>query len=175
MQFYWMWSPCNFPSGSFFFHSNDDEAGKPWNRRAVWAPDGAGADGLFEIDNCAIAVDWKSGTRHARRAVVSWEERGARSEVVFEPQFEFFMLGLGYGHPKWNHGAAHGRLAVEREDLTLAEVDVHMPHHLHVQAVSKVTWRDGRGGEEVGRGILEQLVIGPHTPSGFTQMLDFAP
>jgi hypothetical protein len=173
-QFYWIWSPCNFSSGSFFFHSNDDEAGKPWNRRAVWAPDGAGADGLVEIDDCALAIDWRAGTRHAERAVVSWSYTGKTNEVVFEPQFEFYMLGLGYGHPKWGHGAAHGRLAMEREDVKLANVDPRLPHHLHVQAVSKITWRNGAGVEEVGRGVLEQLVIGPHAPSGFTDMLDFA-
>jgi hypothetical protein len=174
MQFYWIWSPSNFPSGSFFFHSNDDEAGAPWNRRAVWAPEGADAAGLMEIDNCAIEVDWKAGTRHARRAVVSWREGSATREVIFEPDYEFFMLGLGYGHPKWSHGLAHGALEIEREDVKLSEVDVHLPHHLHVQAVSKVTWRDGEGGEEVGRGVLEQLVLGPHAPSGFAGVLDFA-
>jgi hypothetical protein len=173
-QFYWIWSPCNSPGGSFFFHSNDDETGKPWNRRAVWAPDGAGAEGLVEIDDCALAVEWKSGTRQAERAVVSWKDAGRTNEVVFEPQFEFYMLGLGYGHPKWGHGAAHGRLAVEREDVKLADVDPRLPHHLHIQAISKITWRKGAGDEEIGRGVLEQLVIGPHAPSGFTELLDFA-
>ncbi|HEY1446977.1 MAG TPA: hypothetical protein VGF33_00440 [Caulobacteraceae bacterium] len=174
MQFYWMWSPCNFPSGSFFFHSNDDAAGEPWNRRAVWARDGANAEQLFEIADTSIAVDWKPGTRHVRKAVVSWSENGKPCEVTFETQFEFFMLGLGYGHPKWGHGLAHGALSVEREDLKLADADPRMPHHLHVQALSKVTWRREGGPSETGRGILEQLVIGPHAPSGFTEMLDFA-
>jgi hypothetical protein len=63
---------------------------------------------------------------------------------------------------------------VEREDLTLADVDVHQPHHLHVQALCKVTYSDGAGQTAVGRGILEQLALGPHAPSGFTGMLDFA-
>ena len=173
-QFYWMWSPCNFPSGSFFFHSNEDGAGLPWNRRAVWAPDGVGADGLIEIADCAIDINWKPGTRHARRAVVSWTDGSGRSEVEFEPQIDFFMLGLGYGHSKWGHGLKHGELTVEREDLTLADADPRIPHHLHIQAISKVTWRNGRGETEVGRGILEQLVIGPHAPSGFAEILDFA-
>ncbi len=173
-QFYWMWSPSNFPSGSFFFHSNDDGAGLPWNRRAVWARDGVGADGLHEIDGASIAIDWKAGTRHARHAVVAWSEAGETRSVVFEPRFEFFMLGLGYGHPKWAHGLAHGALSVEREDMKLADVDVRLPHHLHIQAVSKVTWRGPGGVTEVGDGVLEQLVFGPHAPSGFVEMFDFA-
>jgi hypothetical protein len=173
-QFYWIWSPCNFPSGGFFFHSNEDGAGKPWNRRAVWAPDGAGPEALFEIDAASITIDWKAGTRHARTAVVSWDDPDGRSQVVFEPRFEFFMLGLGYGHPKWGHGLAHGELAVEREDAKLADIDPRLPHHLHIQAVSKVVWSNGRGETETGRGVLEQLVIGPHAPSGFKDVLDFA-
>ena len=170
-QFFWLWGPCNFPSGSFFFHSTEDGAGQPWNRRAVWAPDGAAADAQHEIDDASVTVDWRSGTRHAQRAVVAW----SGGELTFEPQFEFFMLGIGYGHPKWGHGLAHGELEMEREDLKLADVDPRAPHHLHVQAVSKVTWRGPGGASEVGRGILEQLVIGPHAPSGFKSVMDFAP
>ena len=174
-QFFWMWSPSNFERGSLFFHSNDDAAGEPWNRRAVWARDGVAAEGLDEMTDCAIAIEWKPGTRHAARAVVSLRDDRAARQVIFEPDYEFFMLGLGYGHPEWGHGLAHGALAVEREDLKLAEVDVTLPQHLHVQALCKVTYRDDAGAEEVGRGVLEQLVLGPHAPSGFSGMLDFAP
>ncbi len=171
-QFYWLWGPCNFPSGSFFFHSNEDAAGEAWNRRAVWSPQGV--DRQVEIDRLAVEVDWKSGTRHARRAVVSWEDPSGRSEIAYEPEVTFFMQGLGYTHPKWGHGLNHGELEVEREDLKLAEADVRLPHHLHIQALSKVVWKSGRGETQTGRGILEQLVIGPHAPSGFTGILDFA-
>ena len=173
-QFYWIWSPTNFEAGSFFFHSNDDAAGLPWNRRAVWAPEGAKVDGLEEIDNCSVAVEWKTGTRHAKRAVVSILNEAGVREMIFEPEYEFFMLGLGYGHPQWGHGVSHSALSVEREDLKLADVDPRLPHHLHVQALSKVTYRGADGFEAVGRGVLEQLVLGPHAPSGFTQMLDYA-
>ncbi len=174
-QFYWMWSPSNLPSGGFFFHRNDDAHGEPWNRRAVWAPDGAAAADLRETSACTIDVEWAPGTRHARRAVVTLDGQGLPLRVTFEPLQTFFMLGLGYGHPRWAHGLEHGPLAVEREDLTLADVDVRLPHHLHIQALSQVTatWADGR--EEVGRGVLEQLVVGPHAPSGFADVLDFAP
>ena len=171
-QFHWLWAPANFERGSFFFHSNEDAAGRPWNRRAVWARDGADAAALDETTDCSIEVEWRPGTRHARRAIVRLPEDGGR-EITYEPEFEFFMLGLGYGHPKWGHGLAHGALVVEREDLRLGEVDVTQPQHLHVQALSKVTYRH-RAGEHVGRGILEQLVIGQHAPSGFTDMLDMA-
>ena len=175
-QFFWIWSPCNFPSGSFFFHTNDEASGAPWNRRAVWAPEGADAEGLREIHDCNIAIDWKSGTRHAKSATVTLKDPSGTREIVFEPQFNFFMHGIGYGHPHWGHGANKGQaLAVEREDLKLADVNVSQPGNLHIQAISKVTYRDGRGGEQVGRGVLEQLAMGPHAPSGFKSILDMAP
>ena len=170
-QFFWIWSPTNFEQGSFFFHTNDDAAGQPWNRRAVWAPNGSTVEKLEHIDECGVEIEWKSNSRHAKRAVVS--VAGGR-QITYEPDYEFFMLGLGYGHPKWGHGLEHGKLAIERDDFKLSEVDVHQPHHLHVQALSRVTYRDPDGRESVGRGVLEQLVIGPHAPSGFSQMFDFA-
>ncbi|HYG26785.1 MAG TPA: hypothetical protein VD906_07750, partial [Caulobacteraceae bacterium] len=141
----------------------------------VWAPDGAGEGGFTHL-NGAIDVTWKSGTRHAASAVLRLTDDYGQpwGEAVFRPAYEFLMLGLGYGHPKWAHGTSHGELAVEREDITLAEADPRVPHHLHVQALCDVTLtRDGAAQE--GRGILEQLAIGPHAPSGFREMLDFAP
>ncbi|MBV8592772.1 MAG: hypothetical protein JOZ27_00560, partial [Caulobacteraceae bacterium] len=70
-QFFWVWAPTNFDAGSFFFHTNDDSAGRPWNRRAVWARDGVGPEALDDLNEGSIAIDWKPGTRHARRAVIS--------------------------------------------------------------------------------------------------------
>ncbi len=174
-QFFWIWAPTNFASGSFFFHSNEDAAGAPWNRRGVWARDAVSAAGFHEIETAVMTIDWKKGTRHAKRAEVVIKNPSAARRITYEPKYEFFMLGLGYGHPKWGHGAAHGALEVEREDFDLAKVDPRLPHHLHVQAVCKVTYDDDSGGAgEPGIGVLEQLVIGPHAPSGFVETLDMA-
>jgi len=172
-QFFWLWSPCNFDSGSFFFHTNDDGAGLPWNRRAVWAPDTTGATD-FEAEVSSRLV-WESGTRHAASAVVRIADPRGDMEIAFEPGLKFYMVGLGYGHPVWGHGMAHGALSVAREDLVLSQVDVRQPQHLHIQALSRVTFTGPGGMRSVGRGVLEQLALGPHAPSGFTQLLDFAP
>jgi hypothetical protein len=171
-QFFWLWSPTNFSDGSLFFHSNDDAAGRPWNRRAVWQPD---SGPMREIQDASAAIRWQSGTRHAASAVITLADGGWRRELTFTPVYNFFMLGLGYGHPKWAHGLNHGGLVVGREDIVLGDVDVHLPHHLHVQALCEVSCRDERGETRHGRGVLEQLALGPHQPSGFTSALDFAP
>ncbi|HJZ22344.1 MAG TPA: hypothetical protein VJ226_15375, partial [Bradyrhizobium sp.] len=87
----------------------------------------------------------------------------------------FYMLGLGYGHPKWGHGLNHGELAVEREDIDLCGVDPRQQHFLHVQALCEVNCRDATGRVRQGRGVLEQLALGPHASSGFKSTLDLAP
>lgn len=174
-QFFWLWSPLNFDDGSLFFHTNDDALGRPWNTRAVWAPDGSGEAGFVHL-NGAMELSFKSGTRYAASAVLRLtDDAGAPAgEVVFRPLYEFLMIGLGYGHPKWSHGVAHGELAVEREDIVLADAGAQVPFHLHVQALCEATFTDGAGRVREGRGILEQLAIGPHAPSGFKDVLDFA-
>jgi hypothetical protein len=87
-------------------------------------------------------------------------------EATFTPIYNFFMLGLGYGHPKWGHGLNHGELAVEREDIVLSDVDVRQQHHLHVQALCDVTC-PMRMAACSGPRRAEQLALGPHAPSGF--------
>lgn len=171
-QFFWLWSPCNFEDGGLFFHTNDDELGRPWNRRALWLGDGGRESEAGGFDQVACAVDWRSGTRNATAATV---DLGADGKVEITPQTEFFMLGLGYGHPKWGHGLNHGELAVEREDFVNAELDRRLPFHLHVQALSRIVFTDGAGRVRTGRGVFEQLALGPHAPSGFASMLDVAP
>ena len=173
-QFFWLWAPCNFPAGSFFFHTNDDAAGQPWNRRAVWAPDDGTA--LEYGHGLTARLTWASGTRHAATATIDIADptRGL-FQLRFEPGQKFFMLGLGYGHPSWGHGMAHGPLSTAREDFKLAELDPRLPQHLHIQALSEVTYIAPNGRESRGRGVLEQLALGPHAPSGFAGLLDPAP
>jgi hypothetical protein len=45
--------------------------------------------------------------------------------------------------------------------------------NLHIQAICTARHEDG-GASADGIGIVEQLVLGPHAPSGFTGILDGA-
>ena len=47
------------------------------------------------------------------------------------------------------------------------------PENIHVQAMCDAMLTTSKG-QEQGQGVLEQLVIGPHAPSGFTELMDFA-
>ena len=82
------------------------------------------------------------------------------------------MKGVGYGHPEFSHGSFHGEFDSTYEEYALADVDD--AKTLHIQAISDVSMSGDLGARE-GRGVLEQLIIGPHAPSGFSQLMDMAP
>ena len=168
-QFFWLWSPCAFVDGDLFFHTNDDAAGMPWNRRAVWAPLGSDAAGVRHLA-AEATIDWARGSRNAATATLALDG----GELRFAPVATFFMLGLGYGHPVWGHGLNHGARAIEREDLLTATVNRAQPQHFHVQALSDIAWTDAAGSVRHGRGVLEQLVLGSYAPGGFDGMIDLA-
>ncbi len=84
------------------------------------------------------------------------------------------MSGLGYMHPTWGHGRDHGEFETARDVIDAASIDDNAPGQMHIQALARATVVD-RGGRIDGAGVLEQLLIGPHAPSGFTSMLDPAP
>lgn len=173
-QFYWIWTPLNFPDRSVYFHVNEDSAGEPWNTRAKIVPDGAGHDGQIEMAACSALVKFASGTRRAERASLTFTDRSGRGlGVDLEPLATFLMKGLGYGHPEWRHGAYHGEeLAFAREDFVPDELDWRNPEHLHIQAISRAVLTDETGARHTGLGSFEQLFIGPHAPTGWTDILD---
>jgi len=65
-------------------------------------------------------------------------------------------------------------LEVAYDVIDATQVDDNAPGQLHIQALARATLRD-RGQALQGVGVLEQLLVGPHTPSGFASMLDPAP
>jgi hypothetical protein len=165
-QFYWLWSPCNFEKFAVFAHTNDDAAGNPWNRRAVVAR--VGGD-LIDIDDVAFDISYAPGTRRITTARLTLGHRGA---LTLTPgKHSFYMHGLGYTHPVWGHGLDHGPLQVTHDRIDLAGFDDNAPGNMHIQALSAATlvWD---GAEHHGQGVLEQLLLGPHAPSGFTGLLD---
>jgi hypothetical protein len=85
------------------------------------------------------------------------------------------MSGIGYTHPEWGHGHFKGENALGYEEYETASVNENDPRFLHVQAISTATLEGPNGLKREGIGVLEQLIIGPHAPSGFKEMLDTAP
>jgi hypothetical protein len=84
------------------------------------------------------------------------------------------MSGLGYMNPQWGHGHYKGPEAVGYEAFDLAKVNENDFPFQHIQAFSTVRLFGPNGLMRPGAGVLEQLVIGPHAPSGFKELLDTA-
>jgi hypothetical protein len=119
-------------------------------------------------------MDWKTGTRHAAAARLEVRDPSGRDhQVSWTPIETFQMRGIGYGHPDWTHGGWKGELFVEREDFRPADLDRLLIPNLHIQAIAKAR-HEGGGAASDGIGIVEQLVIGPHAPSGFQGLVDGA-
>ncbi len=166
-QFFWQWTPINLPGGSLFFHLNADAAGKAWNSRAAWVPDGAGADGIVAGAG-QMRARLAPGTRWPAGGELALDLPGAPSRVTLEPLVRFQMRGLGYTSPQWGHGLHHGALAVAREDIAVDDCEALSPANLHVQIVCRAVTDAG----ESGVGVFEQLAIGPYAPLGLKEMLD---
>lgn len=171
-QFFWLWTPCNFAGHSLFLHTNDDGAGEPWNRRGVLFPDGGKEQHFDTVD---IDIKWNPGSRRAREVRV---DLGPQTSLLLKPVAgggsatgHFYMNGLGYTHPQWGHGMDHGALEVAHDRIDLATVNDNDPSFMHIQALSDaVLTHEGR--EMHGRGVVEQLFLGPHGPSGLTGLFD---
>jgi hypothetical protein len=173
-QFYWVWAPTNFPNLSLYAHVNEDATGAPWNRRASLVMDGAKQDQAIHLVDDRFSIDWQSGKRHAAAAALSVRDAEGRDhQVQWTPIDLFMMKGIGYGHPSWVHGGFKGELVVEREDFRPSDLDPLEIPNLHIQHVAKAR-HEGGGASSDGIGLVEQLVIGPHAPSGFAAINDGA-
>lgn len=166
-QFFWIWTPTNFSDRSLFFHSNDDGAGEPWNRRAVLVADG-GTEQHF--DGVRYTVDWTAGTRRIAKARIELD--GGRALTLSATDQIFAMSGLGYTHPLWGHGRDHGPEPVVTHDaMAAADRRWGDPLTMHVQALVRAELVDG-GTVHHGTGVLEQLFVGPHAASGLSGLMD---
>ena len=172
-QFFWLWAPINFETFSTHFDVNELFDGKRWHETGVIAQVDTG-DGVLPEAMRAMdyRVGWTPGTRYAEWFeidLVPWI--GEPSTIRLEPLFHFQMLGIGYGHPEWGHGVWKGELAVggDRWDLPIETPNAY--EHVHIQAIVRATTTGGVG-EHEGIGILEQLALGRHVPTGLDGLLD---
>ena len=113
---------------------------------------------------------YQPGTRRAQSGkIFMLDERGERKVISFEPILTFQMKGIGYRHPQWSHGVWKGELAAAGDGWRCGSLDPLAVENIHIQQLVRA-----RMGEKLGYGIVEQLCIGPHAPSGFAGMLDGA-
>ena len=178
-QFFWLWAPLHFDDLCAHFDVVEDGEGRVENSNGSVIPVLAGpADEVIDygetiatkMKSVSHRIRWRAGTRRAESAEISLVSYGNEEQVVaLEPMLTFQMLGLGYLHPEWGHGRWQGEELVGGEEWKLADLNPLDPRHIHIQELCRARM----GGRE-GIGILEQLVIGPHRPSGFQGLFDGA-
>jgi hypothetical protein len=175
-QFFFLWSPIQWRDHCTLVGIFEDADGGRWHWDGFKVPAYATAAEIPGVEDprteSLLDVGWRldyaSGTRWARGGELTLVERsGLRREIRLEPVLRFQMKGIGYGHPEWGHGRWKGDLAIGGESWKLADLDPMSPENLHVQQVVKA-----RCGDEEGVGVLEQICLGPHRPSGFREFLD---
>ena len=171
-QFFWLWAPIHFDDVCAHFDVNEDGAGRRWHANGMVVP--VGTDDPSRIETMTSVdhrIRWTRGMRRATSAEIALTALdGTTRTIALEPMLTFQMRGLGYLDPEWGHGLWKGPEAVDGQVWTLADLDPMDPRHLHVQALCRA-----RMGERTGVGVLEQLVLGPHAPSGYRSILDPAP
>ncbi len=173
-QFYWLWAPLNFKDLATYFHVNSDENGHAWNTKGLLVPTGGGAEMLQR--EVSSTVHFQPGTRSARRAEIHLTGfDNVQTTITLTPHWHFSMSGIGYTHPEWGHGHFRGEYDIGYDEYVLDRVNPLDPMHLHIQAFCTVKLESSAGSSAEGLGVLEQLIIGPHGPSGFTDLLDPAP
>jgi hypothetical protein len=170
MQVWWYWLPVHFDDGVMLFFVNEDGDGMPWNHGLLTCGDGGEA---VHWPEAKLEVSLKPATRWPTHARVSARDgAGHACTIEIEPGEKFFMSGLGYMHPDWNHGKNKGEFAIGYDEIRAAEVETYGPPHQHVQAFANVTVTPEGGPARRGVGSFEYIIIGRHAPSGLTSLFD---
>lgn len=174
-QLFWLWAPVHFDGfcthNAAFEYSN----GHRWMSAARWIPHLAGPesptwgdDPTEHLNWWDYDLEWKKGTREIARARISTKRLdGSPISLDFDPIVTFRMRGIGYTHPQFGHGSAHGELEIGGETLDLESVNPEDPTMVHVQTLSRVHSNLGEG-----VGVLEQLAFGDHVPTGLAGAFD---
>jgi hypothetical protein len=125
---------------------------------------------VVRIDPVGQRLTFHPGTRWVRHAEIDViAEGGERAVLELEPMRRFDMRGIGYMNPDWGHGHWKGGLAIGAEHWNFADISPMDPTHQHVHHAVRA-----RMGDDVGVGVFEQIIFGPHTQFGFHDMLDGA-
>ena len=168
-QFYWLWAPANFEEFSSHVYFVDNESGESTHSHSVLQMSSEQQTEVLGAPQKIITYE-KNSRRVLKAEFYSQKDDGSEVRVVIEPKYRMFMCGLGYMHPEWGHGMYRGDNESMYDSYDLSE-DPHDPPFLHVQAISDFTV-SMNGQTSKGIGVLEELLIGKHKPSGFEGLLD---
>ncbi|MGL6071040.1 hypothetical protein [Craterilacuibacter sp.] len=164
MQWFWLWGPTHFDDLVVHFHTNDDAHGNGWNRQCVLVPTDGGAP--RHLSQPRVHIEYREGCRQLARASISGMlADGRRATLALECGEVIYMQGAGYNHPEWGHGSYHGEFAVHGETRDCRTLDPNDFAQIHLQSLTRATLAIAGEATRTGRGILEQMLLGPHAPS----------
>jgi hypothetical protein len=124
-----------------------------------------------ECHGIGYELEWEPGRREIRRAQLWFDDPvEGETHIEVEKKFTFRMRGIGYWHPHWGHGSNHGQLETGRESIRLDEFEPTDFSSIHLQNLVIAKMGDRRG-----VGVVEQIALGPHRPSGLSGFLDGHP
>ncbi len=171
LQMFWYWAPINFGKHVTMFGLNETAEGVRWHQNAIRidCQEGAQPQRYSAVD---VTYDFRKGSRHQNGMALKYRdaEKG-ELEIKMITRYQFYMSGLGYGHPEWGHGCHRGELDVAYDTIALDNADPRNPLHFHIQAIVDAVMIYN-GEEHQGSGVLEQMILGPHKPSGLLSGLD---
>ncbi len=177
-QFFFLWAPIHWDDHCTHFGMFEDADGYRWHQDAAIVPayeapseiPGVMDDDIRYWSQVEQKIRYVAGSRRAAAAEIALvSSSGERREIELEPLLCFRMKGIGYMHPEWAHGCWKGELEIGGETWVCDDVDPLGLENVHIQQVVRARC-EGRE----GIGVLEQLAIGPHAPSGFKDFLDGA-
>jgi hypothetical protein len=174
IQAFWLWAPLHFDDRFTHLALHEHADGSRWLETAlILEPIGAGTPpwtttGVRRCSNIEYELEWHPGRREIQRARMRFEDPiEGDVDIKLEKLFTFRMRGIGYLHPYWGHGTLHGPLEIGRESIKLTDFDPLDFTSLHVQNIVTAAM-----GDRTGIGVLEQMHLGPHLPTGLTGFLD---
>jgi hypothetical protein len=173
-QVFWHWLPLHFDDFCTHMALHERTHGDRWLEAAMIVPllepgaPACGYDPATHLSGLAYDIKWEPGRREMASATFfANRPDGSEVRIDLEKLYTFRMRGIGYSHPRWSHGSAHGELEVGREDIALDDFDPLDLSSLHLQNIVRATL-DG----QVGHGVLEQIVLGDHEPTGMRGFTD---
>ena len=167
---FWIYAPFQFDDHAIIAITQEDSDGTRVLQEAsrLW-PDGR----VDHLGRPEYDIVFDPGTRFARSAVLHFTEPdGSPLDITVTPVVPLWlMLGTGYGglEPDWRHGMYQGPLKVETRSYDLAAA----PPDSRFNLVDNLARFDA--GDDVGWGLFEFGVLGPHDRSGFKTWEDAAP
>ena len=174
-EVFWLWAPLHFDDMCTHLALHETSDGNRWVEQGLLVPlldtpdsPTCGVHPAVHLRGVRYELDFIPGRRDVGHAVLSAQDpTGQEVRIELTTQYTFRMRGIGYSHPTWKHGSAHGELAVGRESMALSDFDPLDPANNHIQNVVLAKW-----GDRTGVGVLEQVTMGPHRPTGLTGFLD---